>query len=64
MQFLFSVGWVYHKLLYLDDVLEQAALLRASKNGLELVIVFLLIFRSYLKFSKKKMVEKTQTVEL
>lgn len=41
MQFLFSVSMVYHKLLYLVDVLEQEALTRANKNGLELNYHFL-----------------------
>jgi len=54
MQFLFSVSWVYHKLLYLDDVLEQAALLRASKNGLELGYRFLAYFPIISEIFKEK----------
>jgi hypothetical protein len=54
MQFLFSLSWVYHKLLYLDDVLEQAALLRASKNGLELGYRFLAYFPIISEIFKEK----------
>ena len=41
MQILFPASMVYHKPPYLVDVLEQEALARANKNGLELNYHFL-----------------------